>query len=139
LRPASSRSRAIRSRSPPLPIRQPARRRPPSTPTASASSRSWASMAETAKLFELIRTRLNTSVIGDVMDVEGLTRQFLPREIRALKPETMIVGTAMPVLEADCVGDVLGHSGQKDSFGLMLRALDDLKPGEIYICTGASP
>ncbi len=24
-------------------------------------------------------------------------------------------------------------------FGLMFRALDELKPGEVYICTGASP
>ena len=27
----------------------------------------------------------------------------------------------------------------KKPFGLMLEALDDLKPGEVYICTGSSP
>jgi regulator of RNase E activity RraA len=91
------------------------------------------------ELFPIVRERLFTAAIGDVMDKAGLTRQFLPPEIRALKPETVLVGRAMPVLEADCVGDVLGHSGSADAFGLMFRALDGLKPREVYICTGASP
>ena len=34
------------------------------------------------ELFTLIRERLFTAVIGDVMDKAGLTRQFLPPEIR---------------------------------------------------------
>ncbi len=84
-------------------------------------------------LFTTIRERLFTAVIGDVMDAAGLTRQFLPPEIRTLRPETMLVGRAMTVLEADTEGDV------DEGFGVMFRALDDLKPGEIYICTGASP
>jgi 4-hydroxy-4-methyl-2-oxoglutarate aldolase len=96
-------------------------------------------MSEDAELFETVRTRLFTAVIGDVMDTQGLTRQFLPPAIRGLAPETMVVGRAMPVLEADCVGDVVAHSGQSDGFGLMFRALDDLKPGEVYVCTGAAP
>lgn len=90
-------------------------------------------------LFETIRTRLFTAVIGDVMDARGLTRQFLPPAIRALRPETVIAGRAMPVLEADCAGEAVGHSGRPEPFGLMFRALDDLKAGEVYICTGASP
>ena len=90
------------------------------------------------ELFGTIRTHLYTSVIGDVMDAAGLIRQFLPREIRALLPDSMIVGRAMPVLEADCSGEMVTHSGRAEPFGLMFRALDDLKHGEIYICTGAS-
>jgi 4-hydroxy-4-methyl-2-oxoglutarate aldolase len=86
-----------------------------------------------AKSFSIIRERLFTAVIGDVMDAVGLTRQFLPPEIRPLRPDLTIVGRAMPVLEADTAED------QDKSFGLMFRALDDLKPGEVYICTGASP
>src|SRR5579859_5591279 len=96
-------------------------------------------MSDDAKLFETIRSRLFTAVIGDVMDAEGLTRQFLPPSIRGLSPGAAVVGRAMPVLEADCVGDVVAHTGQADGFGLMFRALDDLKPGEVYVCTGASP
>jgi regulator of RNase E activity RraA len=90
-------------------------------------------------LFGTIRERLFTAVIGDVMDRHGLTRQFLPPEIRALDPDSVLAGRAMPVLEADCCGDAIGHSGEADPFGLMLRALDDLGPGEVYVTAGASP
>ena len=90
-------------------------------------------------LFRTIQDRLSTAVIGDVMDAAGLIRQFLPPEIRALRPDDMIVGRAMPVLEADCLGQTVSHSGRRDAFGLMFRALDELQAGEIYITTGASP
>lgn len=78
-----------------------------------------------------IRERLFTSVIGDVMDMQGLRQQFLPPHIRALAPEMMLVGRAMPVREEDCT--------TQGDFGLMFRALDDLRVGEVYICSGASP
>ena len=87
--------------------------------------------------FALIRDRLFTAVIGDVMDKAGLTRQFLPPEIRALRPDDVLVGRAMPVLEAD-IPPASGN-GTGEDFGLMFRALDDLKRGEVYVCTGASP
>ena len=87
--------------------------------------------------FALIRDRLFTAVIGDVMDAAGLTQQFLPPEIRALQPDTVLVGRAMPVLEADI--PLPGGSGKGEEFGLLFRALDDLKRGEVYICTGSSP
>lgn len=96
-------------------------------------------MSDDVSLFTSIREQLFTAVIGDVMDGQGLTRQFLPPAIRALTPDMMIAGRAMPVLEADCCGETIGHTGRADAFGLMFRALDELKPGEIYICTGASP
>jgi regulator of RNase E activity RraA len=89
-------------------------------------------------LFRTVREKLFTAVLGDVMDSQGLTRQFLPPTIRALQPDMILVGRAMPVLEADCCGEIIGHSGRADAFGLMFRALDDLKPGEVYICSGAS-
>jgi regulator of RNase E activity RraA len=95
-------------------------------------------MKDDAALFATIREKLFTAVLGDVMDAEGLTRQFLPPEIRALHPDMVVVGRAMPVLEADCAGEVVGHAAEKQPFGLMFRALDDLKPGEVYVATGAS-
>jgi regulator of RNase E activity RraA len=87
---------------------------------------------------ETIREKLFTAVLGDVMDAQGLSRQFLPPEVRALHPDMVAVGRAMPVLEADCAGETVGHAGEKQPFGLMFCALDDLKPGEIYIATGSS-
>ncbi len=95
-------------------------------------------MSDHADIFAIIRERLFTAAIGDVLDAAGFTRQFLPPEIRALTPDTVLVGRAMPVLEADCAGEMVGHNGQREPFGLMLRALDELKPNEVYIATGAS-
>lgn len=91
-----------------------------------------------AELFALMKQDLFTAVVGDVMDVMGLIHQFLPPEIRPLREDVVVVGRAMPVLEADCVGQMVAHAGKQQPFGLMLEALDDLKPGEVYICTGAS-
>ncbi len=96
-------------------------------------------MSSDTALFKTVRERLFTAVIGDVLDAAGLTQQFLPPAIRALFPDRMLVGRAMPVLEADCAGEVVGHSGKPEPFGLMFRALDALRPGDIYITTGASP
>jgi regulator of RNase E activity RraA len=93
-------------------------------------------------LFALCRERLFSAVIGDVMDALGLQRQFLPPEIQPLDPEMVIVGRAMPVLEADDIGGEAPSRTGGDlgrPFGLMLPALDDLRPGEVYICSGSSP
>lgn len=95
-------------------------------------------MTTDGDLFARIRAELFTAVLGDVMDAAGLTRQFLPPEVRALVPDTVIAGRAMTVQEADCAADTATRGGA-EPFGLMFQALDDLKPGEIYVCTGASP
>ncbi len=96
----------------------------------------WTSDQE---LFDLIRKELYTSVVGDVLDNAGLIHQFLPPQIRPLTSHMRVVGRAMTVLEADCFSDRVTHSGKPFAFGLMFHALDDLKPGEVYICAGASP
>lgn len=93
------------------------------------------------ELFQLVKTDLYTSVVGDIMDKLGYLHQFLPPEIKPLQAGMKIAGRAMPVLEADVDGDSFrqdyGHLADK-TFGLMLEALDDLKTHEVYICTGAS-
>ena len=94
------------------------------------------------ELFGLVRGELFSAVVGDVMDKMGLLHQFLPPAIRPLRDEMVVVGRAMPVLEAD----VFAEAGDDDRnpvmgrpFGLMFHALDDLRPNEVYVCTGASP
>ena len=94
------------------------------------------------ELFELCRTELFTAVVGDVMDKRGYTRQFLPPQIKPLAPEMIVVGRAMTVLEADCFQEENVHSknpAMQKPFGLMMDALDDLKPNEVYVAAGASP
>src|ERR1700728_1474329 len=94
-----------------------------------------------AELFQLIRRRLFTAVVGDVLDTLGYQHQFLPQSIKPLNPTWVLIGRAMPVLEADYFG-VVAPTGSnplsQQPFGLMFQALDDLKPDEIYLATGAS-
>ncbi len=94
------------------------------------------------ELFALMKEKLFSAVIGDIMDQDGYLHQFLPPAIQPLKDNMIVAGRAMTVLEADTFDEVSG-SGKNDSlakpFGLMLEALDDLRKNEVYICTGASP
>lgn len=85
---------------------------------------------------DLILDELSSAVVGDVMDQIGLLRQFLPAEIRPARPDMRIVGRAMPVLVEDLADD---SADANPPFGLMLEALDDLKPNEVYLCGGGSP
>lgn len=94
------------------------------------------------ELFKLARTELFTAVVGDVMDTLGLQTQFLPPQISPLRSNMVTIGRAMTVLEADVYDDQhssLNNPVLAKPFGLMLEALDDLKPNEVYICSGSSP
>lgn len=94
------------------------------------------------ELFALVRRELFTAAVGDIMDLHGLRHQFLPPQIQPLHEEMVVIGRAMPVLEADDDGgEGPGRVNEllNRPFGLMLRALDDLRPNEVYICAGASP
>ncbi len=99
----------------------------------------WSSEDE---MFAVARKELFPAVVGDVMDKMGLLHQFLPPAIRALRADMVVLGRAMPVLEADVfteVGSTEKGGAMAQPFGLMFRALDDLQPNEVYLCTGASP
>jgi regulator of RNase E activity RraA len=93
-------------------------------------------------LFASMRAHLFTAVVGDILDRMGYLHQFLPPEIRPLRDDMVAIGRAMPVLEADffMTAEAGGHGEfAAKPFGLLFRALDSLKPNEIYIATGASP
>ena len=92
-----------------------------------------------AQLFQLMKDELFTAVVGDVLDAAGFTHQFLPPQIKALDPAMLLVGRAMPVLEADCFSDQIASKNERQPFGLMFEALDALQANEVYICTGSSP
>ncbi len=94
------------------------------------------------ELFAISRCELFTSVVGDVMDKLNLFHQFLPPAIRPLRPDMVLIGRAMPVLSVDVFRERVGGSANKlmdKPFGLMLEALDDLGPNEVYVNTGSSP
>jgi regulator of RNase E activity RraA len=103
------------------------------------SKRPW---SDDEALFALARAELFTAVVGDIMDQLGARHQFLPPQIRPLRDDMVVIGRAMTVLEADVWPEGKGSRQNQllaQPFGLMLEALDDLRPHEIYVCTGASP
>ena len=87
----------------------------------------WKSDAE---LCDLVRRELYTPVVGDILDALGRYHQFLPAPVQPLREEMQVTGRAMPVVMIDI------HGPQKKPFGLLTEALDDLKPGEVYITGG---
>lgn len=89
----------------------------------------WSNEAE---LFQLVREKLYTPVVGDILDGMGYYHQFLPQAVRPLAPDMRLCGRAMPVLMIDVYGV------QKKPFGLLTEALDQLREGEIYIATGGA-
>ena len=85
-----------------------------------------------AELRRIVHAELYTPVVGDILDQLGRYHSFLPPRIRPLSPQMKVCGRAMPVLMADVFGP------QKQAFGKMTLALDDLQAGEVYIATGGT-
>jgi regulator of RNase E activity RraA len=82
------------------------------------------------QLFELMTRMLYTPVVGDILDDLGFTHQFLPQPIQPMREQMKLAGRAMPVLMIDVFGK------QKQPFGKLTEALDQLQPGEIYLASG---
>src|SRR5689334_15254034 len=83
------------------------------------------------ELFALARTELFVAVVGDVLDKMGLQHQFLDPQLKPIDPALVLIGRAMPVLEADFFAERGSGKNPLSSkpFGLMFEALDDLAPG----------
>ena len=82
--------------------------------------------------FALMREKLYTPVVGDILDGIGYYHQFLPQEIRPLREDMKLAGKAMTVLMTDVFGP------QKKPFGYLTEALDQLQEDEIYIASGGT-
>lgn len=88
-------------------------------------------MKET-ELFELMKEKLYTPVVGDILDAKGYMHQFLPQNICPLRDDMKIAGKAMTVLMIDVFGK------QSKPFGRLCECLDQIQPNEIYIATGGT-
>lgn len=84
------------------------------------------------ELFALMKEKLYTPVVGDILDQMGYYHCFLPPEIKGITPDMKIAGKAMTVLMHDV------FEPQKKPFGLMTEALDQLRKNEIYLATGGT-
>jgi regulator of RNase E activity RraA len=91
------------------------------------STRPWQSDEE---LFAIVLRELYTPVVGDILDAGGHYHRFLPAPVQPIRDDFKVVGRAMPVLMIDV------HGPQAKPFGLLTEALDDLRPGEVYVAGG---
>lgn len=98
------------------------------------------------EMFSIMKDVLYTPVVGDILDQMGYNHQFLPSYIKPLEsmvpadayidrsvPDNRLklAGYACTVLENDV------FEAPKKPFGYLTEALDQLKPNEIYVATGA--
>ncbi len=93
------------------------------------------------ELFTIVRKELFTALVGDVLDKMGYLHQFLPQQLKPLDVQMVVIGRAMPVLEADVFEEVVQETHNqvmRKPFGIMFEALDSLREDEVYICTGSS-
>jgi regulator of RNase E activity RraA len=93
------------------------------------------------ELYTLAKQELFTALVGDVLDKLGCLHQFLPQEIKPISPDMVVIGRAMPVLEANAFGEIVENTRNpimQKPFGIMFEAVDDLKEDEVYICSGSS-
>jgi regulator of RNase E activity RraA len=94
------------------------------------------------ELYNIAKKELFVALVGDILDKMGCQHQFLPPTIKPLHSDFVVIGRAMPVLEADVFEEETKDSKNpmmKKPFGIMFEALDDLKEDEVYICSGSSP
>ena len=94
------------------------------------------------ELFSIAKKELFVALVGDVLDKLGYQHQFLSPQIKPVNNDFIVIGRAMPVLEADVFEEVVADMNNpimQKPFGIMFEALDSLKENEVYICTGSSP
>jgi len=94
------------------------------------------------ELFSITKKELFVALVGDVLDKMGYLHQFLSPNIKPVRSDMVVIGRAMPVLEADVFTESAKQTNNpmmEKPFGIMFEALDNLKENEVYICSGASP
>ena len=79
--------------------------------------------------YDQIVEKLYTAVLADVMDKLGYRRQVMRPDIRPLYPDARICGRAATMLAVDT------YQAPSEPYKLEMDLLDDLKPGEVVVCT----
>jgi 4-hydroxy-4-methyl-2-oxoglutarate aldolase len=81
------------------------------------------------QFFDLLRTRLYTSVVSDVLDRQGLLDQAMAARIRPIEPKMRLVGKAHTVLSADV------YQRPENPYVKEIAAVDALQPGDVMVAT----
>ena len=83
--------------------------------------------------FQVIRQKLNSSVISDVLDGKGIKDNAMSMDIRPLDPDMFIVGRAFTLLMSD------QYDLEKDTFTLQFEAIDSLNKDDVMmVCSNGS-
>ena len=80
--------------------------------------------------------------ILSVIPLGGLEEIGMNMTVLEYGDDMVVIGRAMTILEGDVFTEVEGSGANPvvvKPFGLTFEALDDMKPGEVWISTGSSP
>ncbi len=75
----------------------------------------------------LVREKLNSSLLSDVLDGMGIRNQCMAQEIRPAYPGAVVVGRAHTMLMVD------QHEPEQDTFKLQLEGIDSLKTDDLMV------
>ena len=76
---------------------------------------------------KLVRERLNSSLLSDVLDGMGIRSQCMAQGIRPAYPGAAVVGRAHTMLMVDI------HEPEQDTFKLQLEGIDALKGDDLMV------
>jgi 4-hydroxy-4-methyl-2-oxoglutarate aldolase len=76
---------------------------------------------------QILRERLYTAVVSDVLDRQGLLEQAMSARIRPLEPRMRLVGRAHTVLTADI------YQRPANPYEKEIASVDSLKPGDVMV------
>ena len=76
---------------------------------------------------QLVREKLNSSLLSDVLDGMGIRSQCMTQGIRPTYPGAVVVGTAHTMLMVDI------HEPEQDTFKLQLEGIDALKKDNLMV------
>jgi 4-hydroxy-4-methyl-2-oxoglutarate aldolase len=75
----------------------------------------------------LVREKLNSSLLSDVLDGMGIRNQCMAQGIRPVYPGAVVVGRAHTMLMVDL------HEPEQDTFKLQLEGIDALKSNDLMV------
>jgi regulator of RNase E activity RraA len=78
-------------------------------------------------LLDLLRTRLYTAVVSDVLDRQGFLNQAMAARIRPIDPRMRLVGRTHTVLSADI------YQRPENPYTKEIAAVDALSPGDVLV------
>ena len=76
---------------------------------------------------QIVREKLNSSLLSDVLDGMGIRNQCMVQGIRPAYPGAVVVGTAHTMLMVDI------HEPEQDTFKLQLEGIDSLKNDDLMV------